>query len=452
MINLCTTNNKIYIRGSMLQRNEKIPVELLTVWKRYGISHNPSFQPCEVKDKGSYVGAIYKDQDGTRWLGKIGGANDNLPMDKFLPDRSIIRRGANWDATKEKIASDFYYLLALESGQKFIAPETLLANLPIINQFTQNNPLANAILDEINYGRENKKMNAIHIMSKWMDGYTDLANASVKNSDGNIIPYFEHFQNTGILSDTIIVDGKEIPLEGLLELLAAARLLGDIDVFGNSGGNVGFVLIPDQQGKPEFAQIVKIDPGYAFTVNGQSQLFAALNPSASPDCLSLKDLKDIQIGTTSETLVQWSCLTQNQKTRFINAMKKYIDTLKDESIIHFMFNRNNEFSSTTDHSLMPNNHIEYYKLALRCLTSMQETSYKDLFQNENSIHMLFKPADKAIPLSPDELKSLIVAGEDWLDGATIKLPDFDMESEIESFTMLDDSDINPDARKPCIIS
>lgn len=439
----------------MLERIENIPVALLTVWKRYGINHNPNFYACEVKDKGSYVGAIYKDQDGTRWLGKIGGANDNLPMDKYLTNRSIVRRGANWDATKEKIASDFYYLLARESGQKFIVPETLLANLPIINQFTQNNPLANAILDEINYGRTNKKMNAIHIMSKWMDGYTDLANAFVRNSDGKILPYFEHFQNTGILLDTIIVGGKEIQLEGLLELLAAARLLGDIDVLGNSGENVGFILIPARQNKSAYAQIVKIDPGYAFTVNAQSQLFAALNPSSDRDCLSLKDIKDIQIGTTSETLVQWSRLSENQKNRFIHAMKKYISTLKDESIINFMFNRNNEFSSTTDHSLMPNNHIEYYKLALRCLTSMQESSYKDLLHNENTMHMLFKPADKVAPLSPEEIQSLRIAGEDWLDGATIKLPDFNLEKEIESFSFIDETDASADlnkSRMSCIIS
>ena len=47
------------------------------------------------------------------------------------------------------------------------------------------------------------------------------------------------------------------------QILAVAFLINDIDVIGGSGANMGFKVMKDAEGN-EYAQTVKIDPGYAF--------------------------------------------------------------------------------------------------------------------------------------------------------------------------------------------
>ena len=273
--------------------------------------------------------------------------NTGLTSEQTL-SMSRLHRGADRDAVKEKIASDFYYLLACVNDLAFDVPKARLAELPIINPFTKQNELAQAIIKELNRGHRPEKYvtKAVHMMSKWVTGYQDLSEAQVYTSEGKIKPYLVYFKETNCLSDTIFVKGKNIPLEGLLELLATARLLGDVDVLGNIGSNTGFVVQENLRGVPISAKIIKVDPGYAFTVNEQeSLLFATLYPPTNPlnKPKTLKDTKDIQMGTSTDIIV-WSSLTKEQKSRFLKAMKQGIGTLRQDGIINYILSRNNRFN------------------------------------------------------------------------------------------------------------
>ena len=330
----------------------KIPEELECVWTGKNKTTLPIYTPVAEKTKGSFVGSIYEKSSTTsknpgkqnsRWLGKLGMANPNVHSKNTL-SISKMRRGTNRDAVKEKIASDFYYLLACASDLAFDVPKARLAELPIMNPYTEKNELAKFILEEMNHNSGSGKpiTHAIHIMSKWVNDYQDLAEAQVCNTQGMIVPYLTHLKETGCLSDTIFVKDKIIPLTGLLELLAAARLLGDVDVLGNGGTNTGFIVQEDLRGTPISAKIVKIDPGFVFTVNEQeSLLFATLYPPSNPitrrQLRTLKDIKDIQIGTSTEILVHWSSLTNNQKSRFLKTLQEGINLLKQKTLSFIYF-------------------------------------------------------------------------------------------------------------------
>ena len=373
---------------------DEVSKELEQVWQGKKDTTLPVYTPVAAKDKGAFVGSIYEKEKSlamperwmkpnSRWLGKLGSTNTALTSNQTL-SISKLYRGANRDAVKEKIASDFYYVLASVSDFAFDVPKARLAELPIINLFTEKNVLAEEIVKILNKDRPPEKYitKAVHIMSKWVNGYHDLSEAQVSTPDGKIKYYLDYLKETNCLSDTIFVKGKNISLEGLLELLAASRLLGDVDVLGNGGSNTGFVVQENLRGIPISAKIVKVDPGYAFTVNEQeSLLFATLYPPTNPlsKPRTLKDTKDIQIGTTTDLIVCWSSLTQVQKSRFLKTIKHGINALKQDSVMHYMLSRNDHFNMYKDHRLVTENNIKDYSDKLMLLLEKQEEIYGKLF-------------------------------------------------------------------------
>src|SRR5262249_13720995 len=170
-----------------LTHTYEMPKELELVWKGKKDTTLPVYTPVAAKEKGAFVGSIYekeklptmpekRSKPRSRWLGKLGMSNTALTRDQYQ-SISRMHRGTNRDAVKEKIASDFYYVLACVSGFAFDVPKARLAELPIINDFTKENSLAQAIIIELNRGRRPEAVvtNAIHILSKWVNGYQDLS-------------------------------------------------------------------------------------------------------------------------------------------------------------------------------------------------------------------------------------------------------------------------------------
>jgi hypothetical protein len=89
------------------------------------------------------------------------------------------------------------------------------------------------------------------------------------------------------------VEGKRVPLCGLLELLAASRLLADTDVLGGGLRNAGFVVerdwpagsvtpsgaaavaaVVDRLPPPLVVRVVKVDAGEAFNFDGDNNQFS----------------------------------------------------------------------------------------------------------------------------------------------------------------------------------
>lgn len=70
----------------------------------------------------------------------------------------------------------------------------------------------------------------------------------------------------------IDVGGLQVPLRGLGRALAAADLLHDVDCFGNTGRNIGYVFKQTADGG-WYASTLKIDPGAVFSFLAGSMLF-----------------------------------------------------------------------------------------------------------------------------------------------------------------------------------
>lgn len=404
----------------MDQQESKIPLvfeevkkELAHVWQGKKDSTLPVYSPVNKKKEGSSPGSVYEklptvpqkpSKQKSQWMGKMGMDDADLTS-KQSWEISKGHRGTNRSAVKEKIAYDFYYLLACINNKAFDVPKARLAELPINHSYTS--PLASSLVQEINSDRPDKQPieKMIHIMSKIEDGYQDLHQAQVRTPGGVDKPYFEYFKETKILSDEIVVKEKIIPLEGLLELLAAARLLGDIDVLGNSGSNTGFVVQKDLRGIPISAKIVKIDPGCTFTVKpGESWLFATppvcefeFDETIKPT--TLKDAKDIQVGTKIvamptgsmtwvkqsdvPSVIQWTSFTKEQKSRFLKTMRQSINVLKQKDIIKYMIMRNGEFNKYKGpHHLVTTENIVTYSNDLDLLVKTQEKIYGSSFDAE----------------------------------------------------------------------
>ena len=63
----------------------------------------------------------------------------------------------------------------------------------------------------------------------------------------------------GWVSQSVRLEGGAVvPILGLMEVLAASRLLADTDVLGGGGKNAGFVVERDGDGHPLAVRVVKV--------------------------------------------------------------------------------------------------------------------------------------------------------------------------------------------------
>jgi hypothetical protein len=94
------------------------------------------------------------------------------------------------------------------------------------------------------------------LRSRFVEGFFECGN--------NFISDYRSQKTQGNTYFTVTVPQKgSYRLCGLGAALAAADFLHDVDCIGNSGGNLGYILRFDSEGR-EFAQTIKIDPGFAF--------------------------------------------------------------------------------------------------------------------------------------------------------------------------------------------
>src|SRR3990167_8450187 len=189
--------------------------ELRRVWSgKYplpGGATQLQFAPFAPKPGGGFVGALYKKTPtkldksadlAKTWLGKPGfayrGFEKSSEIDKT---RSITRRGL--DAIAEKIAGDAY--TAANTGRYFV-PKHRLAMLPVRHGFLREDHqnLVDFALAEINRGREIPIAETIHVLSKWIEGFQDLASIQTRLRE-EVIPFMEAITRCQCLPETVFI-------------------------------------------------------------------------------------------------------------------------------------------------------------------------------------------------------------------------------------------------------
>ena len=173
-------------------------------------------------------------------------------------------------AITELFAADVY--AALGRGA-FYVPQHRLAVLPRMNQFTRDNALAIALDDEIRAANPGSTR-GLFILSQWVAEYRDLADlggclreqapAVVGAVAGDLPegrPFMACLEEGWVPQSVRLERGVVVPILGLMEVLAASRLLADTDVLGGGGKNAGFVVErdgDDGRGRPLAVRVVKV--------------------------------------------------------------------------------------------------------------------------------------------------------------------------------------------------
>ena len=195
---------------------------------------------------------------------------------------------------KELFAADVY--TALGRGA-FYVPQHRLAALPRMNQFTRNDIVALALDEQIRADAPGST-HGLFILSQWMTEYQDLAKllgclrdqappvaaaaaAAAAGGVGGVggvgdgrgggggggggggdlpdgRPFMDCLEEGWVPQSVRLEGGAVVPILGLMEVLAASRLLADTDVLGGGGKNAGFVVERDGGGHPLAVRVVKV--------------------------------------------------------------------------------------------------------------------------------------------------------------------------------------------------
>ncbi len=297
------------------------------------------FEAVAEKAGGCALGTLFKKSE-KQWLGKVGEPKGALRNDP-LTIRSRTKKELNLDTIREKLAYDLYQ----ELGRGlFLVPKTRLSQQPIMDKFNTTHFLA---IEWVRQGIQD----SLRIMCRFIEGYQDFQKAQTLDG-GEPITFMEYIKRHHRPPETLLTpQGKSVPLQGIMSLLAVSRCLADTDVLGGSGGNAGFIWIYEGQ-EIKGAQVVKIDPGEAFrfkrdpeqekvsinwVINTQEYL-------GHPD-YHLKDLRNLQTSNNNrETVIVWSNLTPSEQEEFLAALFNANRYLESKEVLHLLFYREGSFN------------------------------------------------------------------------------------------------------------
>ncbi len=350
-----------------------------------------AFEPYSKKDTGSFPGYISRKKrlnpnisklkPDSLWIAKMGysvNSINNLPFleNIKLANEELYLLNCDYLSIIEKISSDCYDLL---SNDKYIVPKTKLALLPIINNFTKGTK-AEEVVHKINTTPDSRQIQQLtYFLSKQLAGYANLGEAQAILPDHKtVVSFWEYVKEIKAPPKYIMHNGTKIPLLGLMEVLAVARIINDIDVAGGTFNNIGYIIeyLDNQE---MVARVVKIDPGFGFNANHASLYITILdyfkdklyqsyefNSGKPPQCAGesldssgyrfnearnfddhelLSNLKDIQYASTShKAVIKWDNLLPRQKDEFLASLNHALDKLKDKNLIKFLLDREQRFA------------------------------------------------------------------------------------------------------------
>lgn len=360
--------------------------------------------PVAAKPGGSFPGAIYekvrdksKLKPATRYYGKPGFFMEeiydrhNIAQSPSLPIHSIPNRKTKLDSTFQKIAFDVYDLLK----RGYEVYKSLLVELPWENEYTKENGMLNDLVERVNEGRpENARLTkGLHILNKGVVNSMSLGEvrAVYNNEEINLR---EYIIKTGRPPEKVIIDSIEMPLVGLMEILAiGSKLIHDIDVMGEGADNILVVVKYDTKAKP-YAQTVKIDPGYAFNQDVDNMYLSNIGKHKNTP---LNDIKDIQY-STSRSVIRWKNLTPNQQKEFLTALEYGVNRLADVAVLDFLIFRQEKFNATSKLISLKSENVQKTIALLqntikelRKIYNIRQITYPDKLPNDNQEYVEVKP-------------------------------------------------------------
>ena len=199
------------------------------------------------------------------------------------------------------------------------------------------------MLQHINSRRppSQKLTDALHIASKFIDGYEDLD--ALITVDGAAEISMTEFMAKHRRPPTLArVDGCTVPVHGIVAMLAVARLVADTDCLGGGFKNAGFVVRRNDIGMPLSVRVVKIDTGFSFNFRGAENIYTkSLLPFATGH--KMKDQRDIQFGNNQTFEIEFEQLLPAQKEVFLKTFKHGLQLL-DKRFIAALIWQDNTFN------------------------------------------------------------------------------------------------------------
>ena len=219
--------------------------------------------------------------------------------------------------------------------------------MPILNDYTRKNELALAVEHHLNHGRDGdrKIVKGVYLLSRWMDDYHDICELAEcrRTMAGDTQPFLKCVEEGWVPAFARVEGTTVVPIYGVMEVLAASRLLADPDVLGGSGRNAGFVVERDAaSGKPLAVRVVKIDAGAAFSFGAEYNQFAQ-SLTMLPVGNALEDKKDLQFGNMQPKTIRWASLSPTQQQDFARALRGGLDLLGDADFVRFLICRGGLF-------------------------------------------------------------------------------------------------------------
>lgn len=261
------------------RRQSHMFAQLFRVWNGRHTGAPVVWTAVAAKETGSAIGAIYE-KNHTRSI------NSAAPKKRWMGKYGLGETAS----VKELLACHAFSMLARGS---FVVPKTRLAMLPLQNEFNKNHGTVEALI-----AAHGASKRFPHIMSKLVQvsvqlfnkmgqnpslvaeftfhrayvvlvwqGYHDFADVLVVDPDGKHCSLKDCFAAHRAVPSHVYYkqQEREVPLHGLVQILACATLLADVDVIGPSFTNAGIVWNMSSTGEVVGATAVKVDPGCAFS-------------------------------------------------------------------------------------------------------------------------------------------------------------------------------------------
>ncbi len=298
---------------------------LLRIWtgKHTSRGADPEYRAIGKKPAGTTLSFMVEEVHPSkvkRYLAKSGSLKDEDMLSAPLGAKREWHSRSFLDITMGLISAHLYTLLG---AQTFYVPKHRL-HMAADDQITQG----------------------LHLLSRWIDDYQNLAalEACYLDQDDREPKRFQACLEAGRVPEYASIHEARVPILGLMEVLAASRLLGDPNVLGGHSKNAGFV-VESQDGNPVAVRVVKINAGEAFSFKSDNQFTRCFSPLSQGD--KLTDLKDLQFGSRQPRVILWGKLLDQQQERFLRALSRGYEALQDDRLLDFMIYRRGAFDKAT---------------------------------------------------------------------------------------------------------
>ncbi len=370
---ISNANYKPYSKHDLLRvctgKYEQDPLIYFKAFEPQPRKKNCGFFPGFYAKKSRLNPKLTGQKPDSIWTAKMSFvkqmSNNFSSPGKPLEDKSRYPILTNTLSYLEKVASDFYDVL---SQDKYLVPKTKLALLSILNEHIKNSPHFRELDTGLPKSQEIKEL--VFMLSKDVANYIPLGKAYAISPNG-YVNIKDYAMTMGRPPEEIIYNNQSMPLVGLMEVLAVARILNDFDVTGVGFTNIGFVIETSPVGR-KIARIVKIDPGPSLNNNIASRL---------------DDPRDIKYSIRGDVF-RWKKLTEKQKVEFLDALSYNINTLtKDNELLEFLFHREGRFEPLFRNGETQTNfgqaRIDFIKKVLFELEVTYQNDDKDLASNKD---------------------------------------------------------------------